>query len=111
MYQNAIRAPLANKQSFITLISYREEAMCCWELRKATYAEWSMKPDLTKINLIKIKYEAHGKAVEAYTSLKTASCEMGPGTTLIHSKEICIWSLQSKNMMMEITFQTLYVTC
>ncbi len=30
----------------------------------------------------------HGKADEAYTSLKTASCETGPGTTLIYSKEI-----------------------
>jgi hypothetical protein len=36
----------------------------------------------------------HGKAGEAYTNLKTASCEMGPGTTLIHNKESCIWSLQ-----------------
>jgi hypothetical protein len=30
----------------------------------------------------------HCKAGEAYTSLKTASCEAGPGTTLIHSMEI-----------------------
>jgi hypothetical protein len=34
----------------------------------------------------------HCKAGEANTSLKTASCEAGPGTTLIHRKAICIWS-------------------
>ncbi len=33
------------------------------------------------------------KAGEANTSLKTASCEAGSGTTLIHSMEICVWSL------------------
>ncbi len=35
----------------------------------------------------------HCKAGEVITSLKTASCEAGPGTTLIYSLEICIWSL------------------
>jgi hypothetical protein len=35
----------------------------------------------------------HCKASEANMSLKTASCEAGPGTTLIHIMEICIWSL------------------
>jgi hypothetical protein len=35
----------------------------------------------------------HCKAGEANTSLKTASCEAGPGTTLTHSYESYIWSL------------------
>jgi hypothetical protein len=33
---------------------------------------------------------AHCKAGEANTSLKTASCEAGPGTTRMYSLEICI---------------------
>ncbi len=35
----------------------------------------------------------HCKAGEANTSLKTASCEAGPGKTLTHSYESYIWSL------------------
>ncbi len=35
----------------------------------------------------------HCKPGEANTSLKTATCEAGPGTTHIFSFEICIWSL------------------
>ncbi len=35
----------------------------------------------------------HGKLGEAYTRLKTASCEAGPGTTHMCTLEICIWSL------------------
>ncbi len=35
----------------------------------------------------------HCKAGEANTSLKTASCEAGPGTTPTDSYEIYIWSL------------------
>ncbi len=35
----------------------------------------------------------HGKTGEANTSLKTASCEAGPGTTLTYSYEIYLWSL------------------
>jgi hypothetical protein len=35
----------------------------------------------------------HCKAGEANTSLKTASCEAGPGTTLTYGSEIYIWSL------------------
>ncbi len=34
------------------------------------------------------------KPGEAYTRLKTASCEAGPGTTHMWTLEICIWSLQ-----------------
>ncbi len=37
--------------------------------------------------------QLHCKAGEANTSLKTASCEAGPGTTLTHSYESYIWSL------------------
>ncbi len=39
------------------------------------------------------KHTLHCKAGEAYASFKTASCETGPGTKLIYSLEICIWSL------------------
>jgi hypothetical protein len=35
----------------------------------------------------------HCKAGEANTSLKTASCEAGPGTMLKYSYEIYIWRL------------------
>jgi hypothetical protein len=35
----------------------------------------------------------HCKASEVNTSLKTASCEAGPGTTLMYSLVICSWSL------------------
>jgi hypothetical protein len=36
----------------------------------------------------------HCKPSEAYTRLKTASCEAGPGTTHMWILEICLWSLQ-----------------
>jgi hypothetical protein len=36
----------------------------------------------------------HCKPGEAYTRLKTASCEASPGTTHMCTLEICIWSLQ-----------------
>jgi hypothetical protein len=39
----------------------------------------------------------HGKPGEAYTRLKTASCEAGPGTTHMCTLEICIWSLHIPN--------------
>ncbi len=39
----------------------------------------------------------HCKPGEAYTSLKTASCEEGLGTTHMCTLEICIWSLQIPN--------------
>jgi hypothetical protein len=53
----------------------------------------SKKPELIR-NKEFLSFSPHGKAGEVYTSLKTASCETGPGTTLIHNKESCIWSLQ-----------------
>ncbi len=38
----------------------------------------------------------HCKPGEANTSLRTATCEAGPGTTHMYSLEICIWSLLIK---------------
>jgi hypothetical protein len=53
----------------------------------------------------------HCKAGEAYASLKNASCETWPGTTLIYSSEICMCSLLIQDFDDGCCFPNSYVTC
>jgi hypothetical protein len=64
---------------------------------KSVYGVYKSLRLLTDVSFITLHLALQSvicKPGEAYTLLKTASCEAGQGTTHICTFEICIWSLQ-----------------